>query len=276
MINIISKVMNRNKMVNGRIKNKSALGDLNERMREQKPFESDDFKLDQLKTQLRKAQLAENHIQEGMSLLQQKRKAVNDLKDMSKDLKKLSEKYNNINCTEDEKKKIEKSAKEIINNMDNIMNDTFGYKSLSAGRQVSIETSHGSNIVISGSLDISLNFYENGGDKSEKGHSIRIESGLSIISILENTAEIEKKLIKPLDNASDEIKSQMVSVVNNAMYQDMMVEMAARGLVDLKEIDGYTESKIINNSKDILENAAEALYCQSSNLGGERTSALLT
>lgn len=276
MINIISKVINRNKMMNVRIKNKSALGDLNERMREQKPFDADDFKVDQLKMQLREGQLAESHIQEGMSLLQQKRKAVDDLKDMSKYLKKLSEKYNDVNCTEDEKEKIEKSAKEIINSMDNIMNDVFGDKSLFAGRQVSIETSHGSNIVVRGNLDISLNFYGDDGHKSEDIHGIHIEGDLSIVSILENTAQIEKKLIKPLDDASDEIKSQMVSVVNDAMYQDMIVEMAAKGLADLKEIDGYTESKIINNSKDILENAAEALYCQSSNLDRKRTSALLT
>ncbi|MFC0904285.1 hypothetical protein ACFHWD_06240 [Clostridium sp. MT-14] len=90
MINIISRVINRNKMMNIRIKNKNALGDLNERMKEQKPFDADDFKVDQLKMQLRKGQLAESHIQEGMSLLQQKRKAVDELKDMSKDLKKLS------------------------------------------------------------------------------------------------------------------------------------------------------------------------------------------
>lgn len=276
MINIISRVINRNKMMNIRIKNKNALGDLNERMKEQKPFDADDFKVDQLKMQLRKGQLAESHIQEGMSLLQQKRKAVDELKDMSKDLKKLSEKYNDVNCTEDEKEKIEKNAKEIINNMDNIMNDIFGDKSLFAGRQVSIETSHGSNIVVRGNLDISLNFYGDDGHKSEDIHGIHIEGDLSIVSILENTAQIEKRLIKPLDDTSDEIKSQMVSVVNDAMYQDMIVEMAAKGLADLKEIDGYTESKIINNSKDILENAAEALYCQSSNLDRKRTSALLT
>ncbi|KAA8675364.1 hypothetical protein [Clostridium sp. HV4-5-A1G] len=276
MINIISRVINRNKMMNIRIKNKNALGDLNERMKEQKPFDADDFKVDQLKMQLRKGQLAESHIQEGMSLLQQKRKAVDELKDMSKDLKKLSEKYNDVNCTEDEKEKIEKNAREIINSMDNIMNDIFGDKSLFAGRQVSIETSHGSNIVVRGNLDISLNFYGDDGHKSEDIHGIHIEGDLSIVSILENTAQIEKKLIKPLDDASDEIKSQMVSVVNDAMYQDMIVEMAAKGLADLKEIDGYTESKIINNSKDILENAAEALYCQSSNLDRKRTSALLT
>jgi flagellin-like hook-associated protein FlgL len=263
-------------MMNIRIKNKNALGDLNERMKEQKPFDADDFKVDQLKMQLRKGQLAESHIQEGMSLLQQKRKAVDELKDMSKDLKKLSEKYNDVNCTEDEKEKIEKNAREIINSMDNIMNDIFGDKSLFAGRQVSIETSHGSNIVVRGNLDISLNFYGDDGHKSEDIHGIHIEGDLSIVSILENTAQIEKKLIKPLDDASDEIKSQMVSVVNDAMYQDMIVEMAAKGLADLKEIDGYTESKIINNSKDILENAAEALYCQSSNLDRKRTSALLT
>ncbi|MFC0904284.1 hypothetical protein ACFHWD_06235 [Clostridium sp. MT-14] len=160
--------------------------------------------------------------------------------------------------------------------MDNIMNDIFGDKSLFAGRQVSIETSHGSNIVVRGNLDISLNFYGDDGHKSEDIHGIHIEGDLSIVSILENTAQIEKKLIKPLDDASDEIKSQMVSVVNDAMYQDMIVEMAAKGLADLKEIDGYTKSKIINNSKDILENAAEALYCQSSNLDRKRTSALLT
>lgn len=276
MINIISRVINRNKMMNIRIKNKNALGDLNERMKEQKPFDADDFKVDQLKMQLRKGQLTESHIQEGMSLLQQKRKAVDELKDMSKDLKKLSEKYNDVNCTEDEKEKIEKNAREIINSMDNIMNDIFGDKSLFAGRQVSIETSHGSNIVVRGNLDISLNFYGDDGHKSEDIHGIHIEGDLSIVSILENTAQIEKKLIKPLDDASDEIKSQMVSVVNDAMYQDMIVEMAAKGLADLKEIDGYTESKIINNSKDILENAAEALYCQSSNLDRKRTSALLT
>ncbi|CAB1241703.1 conserved hypothetical protein [Clostridiaceae bacterium BL-3] len=276
MINIISRVINRNKMMNIRIKNKNALGDLNERMKEQKPFDADDFKVDQLKMQLRKGQLAESHIQEGMSLLQQKRKAVDELKDMSKDLKKLSEKYNDVNCTEDEKEKIEKNAREIINSMDNIMNDIFGDKSLFAGRQVSIETSHGSNIVVRGNLDISLNFYGDDGHKSEDIHGIHIEGDLSIVSILENTAQIEKRLIKPLDDTSDEIKSQMVSVVNDAMYQDMMVEMAAKGLADLKEIDGYTESKIINNSKDILENAAEALYCQSSNLDRKRTSALLT
>ena len=275
MINIISRVINRNKMMNTRIKNKNALCNLNEKMREQKPFEADDFKVDQLKTQLRKGQLAENHIQDGMSLLQQKRKAVDELKSMSQDLKKLSEKYNDVNCTEDEKGKIEKSAKEIINNMDNIMNDTFGYKSAFAGRQVSMETSHGSNIVVKGNLDISMDFYGNNSHKSENDNSIHIEADLSIASILENTAEIEKKLIKPLNDAFDEIKSQMVSVVNNAMYQDMMVEMAAKGLADLKKIDVYTENEVINSSKNILKNASESLYCQSSNLDEKRTSALL-
>ncbi|WP_150131718.1 hypothetical protein [Clostridium sp. JN-1] len=227
---------------------------------------ADTIEIDALKVQLSKAQTAESHIEEGVSLLQEKNKAANSLKDMSQKLKQLSSEYNSNTV---DKQEIEKQAKEIITEMDNVINSTFGDKSATKDKQISVETNHGSNIIIDRKFaDIRIDSDINKSKEKDGGTGYHIEGELNVENILKNTTNrIENNLIKPLDKYSDNIKDQMVSVVNDAMYQDMAVTMSAKELRKFKAIDGYTESKIIKNSNDILKNASEALYCQSSNLG---------
>lgn len=237
---------------------------------------SDTLKIHQLKIQLSQAQTAEGHIQEGVSFLQEKNKAVNSLKDMSQELKKLSAKYNSDGITDADKQAIEKQANEIINNMNSILNSTFGDKSVFQKQQISVETSHGSNIIINlKSFDISIDSDINKDNKKDNSKGFHIEGKLNIENILEDTNRIENNLIKPLDKYSDNIKKQMVGLVNDAMYQDMIVNFSVKKLGELKALDEYNATEIINNSSIILKNATDALYCQSSNLESDTVSKLL-
>ncbi|MHC6179334.1 hypothetical protein ACYUJ6_05700 [Clostridium sp. JNZ X4-2] len=277
MINLVSNVISKNNIMNIHGKKNNKLADLNKNLQNRNAFSSDYFKIDQLRCQLRNSQIAEQHIQQGVSILQEKNKAVNDLRSMSKELKQLSIKYNSADCTIEDKQAMEKRAKDIIDSMNNIMNTSFGDKSIFAGQQVRVETSHGSNIIVDSGLHISIDLDMNKSDKNKKNdyNCIHIEGNLSIESILKGTNDIEDNLIKPLDKCSDEIRKQMVSLVNDAMYQDMILVMAAKGLSSLGDIDEYEETAIINNSSIILESAAEALYSQSSNLDKDRVAQLI-
>lgn len=263
----ISSVINKIKLFNIHNKRIKRLADLSDKLLNQNLINSDTFKIDTLKAQLRNSQVAEQHIQEGVSFLQEKNKAVNSLKDMAKELKQLSLKYNNVDCSENDKQDIEKQTQEIIDNMNSILNTTFGNKSVFQQGQISVETSHGSNIIINTkSFDISIDSDANKKSKHDNGTGMHIEGDLSIKDILQNSNRIENNLIKPLDKYSDGVRKQMVGLVNDAMYQDMIVTMSAKKLVSLKVIDGYIASAIIKASNVILENANKALYSQSSNL----------
>lgn len=258
-----------------RNQNKKLL-DIGKNILNDKTLMSDDVKIDQLKVQLNKAQTAESHIQEGVSLLQEKNKAVNSLTDMSKKLEQLSSKYNSDGVTSDDKKNIEKQAREIINTMNNILNSTFGDKSIFQEQQINVETSHGSDIVISmKSFDISIDSDVNKDSKKDGATGFHIEGKLNIESILEDTRRIENNLIKPLNKYYDGINKQMSGLVNDAMYQNMIVNLSVKGLLQLKAIDGFMAGKIMKNSDKILENANKALYCQSSNLENSTVSQLL-
>lgn len=240
------------------------------------PSMSDTLLIDKLKVQLSKAQKSESDTQESMSFLQEKNKAIDSLKDMSQKLKELSSKYNSNDVTDKDKQDIEKQANELIKNMDDIINSTFGDKSIFGEQQINVETSHGSDIVISlKSFDISLDSDINKGNNKDNATGFHIEGKLSIEDILEDTNRIENNLIKPLDKYSSDIKKQMVGLVNNVMYQNMIVTMSAKKLGELGAIDGFTESEIIKNSNIILKNATSALYCQSSGLEKDIVSQLL-
>lgn len=250
--------------------------DIGKNILNDKTLMSDDVKIDQLKIQLSKAQTAESHIQEGVSLLQEKNKAVTSLADMSKKLEQLSSKYNSGDVTSDDKKNIEKQAKEIINTMNNILNSTFGDKSIFGEQQINVETSHGSDIVINMKLfDISIDSDVNKDNKKDGVNGFHIEGKLDIKSILEDTTRIEKNLIKPLNKYSDNLNKQMVGLVNDIMYQNMIVDLSVKKLLDFKAIDGFIASKILNNSDNILKNSEKALDCQSSNLESSTVSRLL-
>lgn len=200
---------------------------------------------------------------------------MNSLKDMSKALKDLSVKYNSNDSNINDKQDIEEHAKQIIDNMNDIMNNTFGSKSTFSKREIIVETNHASNIIINTSIDINIDSNANKGTKNSDYTGIYIEGNLSIEDILNNTNRIENNLIKPLNKYSDEVSKQMVSLVNDVMYQDMAIKITVKELRSLKAIDGYTATTIINNSDIILKNASNAIYSQSSNLDKDSVGELI-
>ncbi|WP_279145855.1 hypothetical protein [Clostridium tyrobutyricum] len=268
MINIVSSVITKHNIMNTQRKNAGLLDKLNKDLFGNNKFTADDFKVDQLRTQLRNSQISEQHIQEGMSILQEKRKAVTSLQKMSNQLKQLSIQYGKDNCTSQDRQSIEKQAKEIIENMNSIMNNTFGDKGAFAGKTVSVETSDESNIIVDMALNISLDKSNDKKSKNNKAHTddIHIEGNLSINDILKNTNAIENNLIKPLDKYLNEIHKQMTGLFNDVLYQDMILDMAAKGLNSLGELDQYQARTIMENSDIIVKSAGNALYCQSENL----------
>lgn len=194
---------------------------------------------------------------------------------MPKPLKNLSVKYNSNDSNINDKQDIEEHAKQIIDNMNDIMNNTFGSKSTFSKREIIVETNHASNIIINTSIDINIDSNANKGTKNSDYTGIHIEGNLSIEDILNNTNRIENNLIKPLNKYSDEVSKQMVSLVNDVMYQDMAIKITVKELRSLKAIDGYTATTIINNSDIILKNASNAIYSQSSNLDKDSVGELI-
>ncbi|EQB4341101.1 TPA: flagellin [Clostridium botulinum] len=81
-------------------------------------------------------------MQEGISLLQVKENAVNDLKEMGTRLKELSLIYKNNTLNEDDKKNIEYEAKSLLDNMYfTIKNTKFNGKNLFTGEKLNIQGS---------------------------------------------------------------------------------------------------------------------------------------
>lgn len=74
-------------------------------------------RINRINTSVRSRNIAVRNIQEGISLLQVKENAVNDLKEMGTRLKELSLIYKNNTLNEDDKKNIEYEAKSLLDNM---------------------------------------------------------------------------------------------------------------------------------------------------------------
>lgn len=236
---------------------------------------ADTLEVNELKVELSKAQTSEKHIQEGVSFLQEENKAVNSLKDMSQKLKQVSSQYNSGKLTDEDKKAVEKQANEIISYMNSVVNSTFGDNTFREN-QINVETNHGSDIVIDlKPFDISMDSDMDKDNRKNDHEKFHIEGKLGIRDILKDTSRIENTLIKPLDKYSDNIKSQIGGLADDAMYQDMVVNMSIQELCQLKAMDKYTATMALNNSKMILKNAANALDCQSSRLENSIVSKLL-
>ncbi|OAA83191.1 hypothetical protein [Clostridium ljungdahlii] len=237
---------------------------------------ADTLEINELKVELSKAQTSEKHIQEGVSFLQEENKAVNSLKDMSQKLKQISSEYNSGKLTDEDKKAVEKKANEIISYMNSVVNSTFGDNTFK-DNQINVETNHGSDIVIDlKPFDISMDSDEDKDNKKNGDGKFHIEGKLGIRDILKDTNRIESNLIKPLDKYSDNIKSQIGGLADDAMYQNMVVDMSVKDLCQLKAMDKYTATIALNNSKMILKNATNALDCQSSRLENSTVSQLLS
>lgn len=238
---------------------------------------ADTLEVNELEAELSKAQTSEKHIQEGVSFLQDENKAVNSLKDMSQKLKQISSEYNSGKLTDEDKKAAEKQANEIISYMNSVVNSTFGDNTFREN-QINVETNHGSDIVIDlKPFDISIDSdVDKDNKRKNSDEKFHIEGKLGITDILKDTSRIENNLIKPLDKYSDNIKSQIGGLADDAMYQNMVVDMTVKDLCKLKAMDEYTARIALNNSKTILENATNALDCQSSRLENSIVSQLLS
>lgn len=255
------------------IKNNKVLNAVKTRLNSQNS-RADTLQIDELRDELSKAQTSEKHIQEGVSFLQEKNKAVNSLQDMSQKLKEISSEYNSGKLTNEDKKAAEKQANEIISYMNSVVNSNFGDNTKED--QINVETNHGSDIVVDlKSFDISIDSDTGKDNKKNSDEKFHIEGKLGIRDILKDTNRIEDNLIKPLDKYSDNIKSQIVELADDAMYQDTIVNMSTKELCQLKDMNAYTATQIINNSSTILKNAANALDCQSARLENSIVSQLL-
>lgn len=99
-------------------------------------------KISRINTSIRSRSIAVRNIQEGISLLQVKENAVNDLKEMGTRLKELSLMYKNNTLNEDDKKNIEYEAKSLLENMSfTIKNTKFNGKNLFTGEKLNIQGS---------------------------------------------------------------------------------------------------------------------------------------
>ncbi|WP_406542235.1 hypothetical protein [Clostridium ljungdahlii] len=249
---MISSAVSKNKSVNICCKKNKKLTQIEKSISNKYSKESNTFEVNELRSQLMKAETSEDHIHEGVSFIQERNKSVDSLRNMSEKLKQLSDKYNSDKYTDEDKENIKKQAKDLIDNMDNIINEGFEIKNKTSSSEISIETCHGSNIIIDTKpLKISMDDTMIKYNPDNKRTSI--EGSLSIDNILKNTNKIEKNLIKPLDEYSDNMRKQMSSIAGDAMYQDMIVNMAVKQLCDLGDMDGDTARRIIRNSKIILE-----------------------
>ncbi|PSM03356.1 flagellin, partial [Clostridium botulinum] len=99
-------------------------------------------RISRINTSIKSRNIAVRNIQEGISLLQVKENAVNDLKEMGSILKELSLTYKNNTLNEDDKKNIEYEAKSLLDNMYfTIKNTKFNGKNLFTGEKLNIQGS---------------------------------------------------------------------------------------------------------------------------------------
>lgn len=240
-------------------KNTSDIAKVGESLLNKDNSMSDRLMIDKMKVQLSSARKSENETQAGMSFLTEEKRAVDSLKTLSNKLKDLSSKYNDKTTELDEKQDIKKQADEIIKNMNSVINDIFGDKSIFKGKTINVETGYKTGITISlKNFNISLD--PNKKNIKDDVFGFHIEGKLDIDDILKSTYKIENDLIKPLDKLGDDIKDQMVGLVNNAIYQDMLVKSSVKKLLELKELDKYQAGKIISASHDIVDSVYYSLY----------------
>ncbi|NFJ77563.1 flagellin [Clostridium botulinum] len=163
-------------------------------------------RISRINTSVRSRNIVVKNIQEGISLLQVKENAVNDLKEMGTRLKELSLMYKNNTLNKDDKKNIEYEAKSLLENMSfTIKNTKFNRKNLFNGEKLNIQGS-------TYNTDIKLMDF-----KVSKGDTIFIGN---------NKSSNESHTIKVSDNEIDTIlkKYNLEKADKIVLYELEMVE----------------------------------------------------
>lgn len=213
---------------------------------------SDILKINKLNSQIRGSQAAQRNIQDGISFLQVKESAVDEMDSIAKRLKELSVQYNNGTMTNENKQNIEKESELLLKEMQRIKENTsFNGKSVFTNDKFIIQS--GSNVE----------------DKINLSTGDIVFSGLNSTKNEEVIKNVEKELNK--NNINDFINSKNVSSaeithINNEEIVKQVTKELNSSNVDNFVKDYNISSKTLthNSTQEIVKNVTKEL--NSSNL----------
>ena len=251
----LQKVLNTNNKINT-IKKKDAT---------QTPEELLKQKIRNMKTQLKNTENAEQELKNGMSILQEKNKGLDNINNIGSQLKELSTQYNKSDLSESDKSEIEKKAGELLNDLDKLMNQNKTEESNIVGDKIiRLNGSDGkTSIVFSKGIDITLDFVKGEDTKPSNANKTDndkyFSSNVSIKTLLQNPSIIEEKIFTPIQKVKEKVHDSKSIIYRNFMQEYSSATSSINELFKIGGINARTKNLQILQQKSMY-NEVSALY----------------
>jgi len=201
-------------------------------------------KIKNMNSQLSRSKNSEQQSQSGMSILQEKKVGLDNIKDISNQLKELSKQYANSDPNKNDKSEIEKKAEELLNNLGSLINQNEE-NNIVGDKIIQRKSSDGkSSVILSKGLDITLDFGKLDNTKpitiSDDNH---FSSNVSVETLLKNPSIIEERILNPVQKSIEKIGDAKSIVYGDFMEEYSLATSSIDGLFKIGGISPYTKDK---------------------------------
>lgn len=201
-------------------------------------------KIRNMNSQLARSKNSEQQSQSGMSILQEKKVGLDNIKDISDQLKELSKQYVNSDLSKNDKSEIKKKAEKLLNKMGSIMNQNEE-NNIVGDKIIQRKSSDGkSNVILSKGLDIIL---DSGKLDNAKPSNIsddkHFSSNVSVENLLKNPSIIEERILNPVQKAIEKIGDAKSVLYGDFMKEYTLATSSIDGLFKIGGISSYTKDK---------------------------------
>jgi|GEM_PF-4327435 len=220
-------------------------------------------KIRNMNSQLARSKNSEQQSQSGMSILQEKKVGLDNIKDISDQLKELSKQYANSDTSENDKSEIEKKAEELLKNLGSLMNQNEE-NNIVGDKIIQRKSSDGkSSVILSKGLDITLDSGKLDNTKpSNISDDKHFSSNVSVETLLKNPSIIEDRILNPVQKAIEKIGDAKSIVYGDFMKEYSLATSSIDGLFKIGGISPYTKDlKMLQQTSMYI--AISALYSNS-------------
>jgi vacuolar-type H+-ATPase subunit I/STV1 len=244
-------------------KNNSQIANVVKKNVNQSPKDITDQKIKIMNAQLTNVENSEHQLKNGMSVLKEKELGLNKISDIGNQLKELSKQYKNSYSTEIDKSKIEDKAKDLLNNLEDLMNKNKTEENNIVGdKLLKLTDSEGNtNIIFSKGIDITLDFDKvNNTNITTTKDVNHFSSNVSVKTLLENPSIIEKRILNPVQTATKDINESKSIVYSSFIKEYSSAKDSIDELFKIGGMSKYIKDKKMNQQKSMYDEISKLYY----------------
>lgn len=220
-------------------------------------------KITNLKQELRDINNSEDEFRNGMSVLKDKEKGLNEISDTGNKLKELAKQYNKDGLSEDDKREIEKQANELLDNLGKLMNKSIQEESSSVGdKAIKMTDSDGkTSFILSRGIDITLEFKKADDTKSvKKEDNKHFSNKVSTKALLENPSIIDECMLKPVENVVKEVKDSKSDIYHKFRRENDLATESIEKLFKVGGIDADQKEGMLKQQQKLYFEVSAMYY----------------